>query len=558
MTQDEALALLELGENIFLTGAAGAGKTWLLNQYIRHLRVHGVGVAVTASTGVAATHLNGRTIHSWSGIGVRDALSNGDMEKLLRNKRLQRNYARARVLVIDEISMLHPYQLDMVDRIARHMLDTGKPFGGLQVILCGDFFQLPPVSRKGAGLAGKFAYESAAWENGELRVCYLQEQHRQGNDPLLSVLEDIRAGTAGEQTKVPLRTRYKREPAGATRPTRLYALNTNVDAINSRQLAQLDGEEKLFLMESVGSRALVEGMKKSCLAPEQLRLKRGAEVMFVKNAVDGSFVNGTRGVVTGFDSDEGWPIVRTFDNDVITVCPEDWQLEDNGIIRATLSQVPLRLAWAITIHKSQGMSLDAAEIDLGDAFEPGMGYVALSRVRSLNGLKLMNLNEIALQVHPAVLARDATFKQQSLLARQYLQQLPMEDKQDRWRETLLVRFEGNPAKNTKSEKLAVKKIPTHDITREMLENGIPIQEIARERGLKTGTILSHMEKLKGHCTLPDIGYIKDRLTKQAFEEILDEFQKSEDGSLAPVHRKLGGKYSYEELRIVRLFISHKI
>lgn len=556
MTQDEALELLKLGENIFLTGAAGAGKTWLLNNYIRHLRAHGVSVAITASTGVAATHLNGRTIHSWSGIGVRDALTDGDMEKLLRNKRLQRNYARAKVLVIDEISMLHPYQLDMVDQIARRMLNAGKPFGGLQVVLCGDFFQLPPVSRKESGIGRKFAYESSAWERGEFRICYLQEQHRQGNDPLLTILEDIRAGRAGEHTKVPLRTRYKREPAGATRPTRLYALNTNVDAINNRQLAHLEGEEKVFLMESLGSRALVEAMKKSCLAPEQLRLKSGAEVMFVKNAVDGSFVNGTRGVVTGFDSDGGWPIVRTFDNDVISAGPEEWQLEDNGIIRATLTQVPLRLAWAITIHKSQGMTLDAAEIDLGDAFEPGMGYVALSRVRSLDGLKLMNLNETALQVHPAILARDAAFTQQSLLARQYLQRLPLEDKQGRWRETLLGRFEGNPDKTPYGGKQASKKIPTHDVTREMLHNGIPVQDIARERGLKTGTILSHIEKLEGLGSLPDIGYVKDMLPEQDFATILDEFRKSKDGKLAPIHRKLGGKFSYEDLRIVRLFTSH--
>lgn len=553
MTQDEALDLLKLGENVFLTGAAGAGKTWLLNNYIRHLRAHGVGVAVTASTGVAATHLNGRTIHSWSGIGVRDVLTSGDLEKLLRNKRLKRNYSRARVLVIDEISMLHPYQLDMVERIARHMLDAGEPFGGLQVVLCGDFFQLPPVAVKDTGLTEKFAYESPAWDSGEFRVCYLQEQHRQGNDPLLTILEDIRAGTAGEQTKIPLRTRYKREPAGATRPTRLYARNINVDAINHRQLAQLDGEEKLFLMESMGSKALVEGLKKSCLAPEQLRLKAGAEVMFVKNAADGSYVNGTRGVVTGFDSDEGWPMVRTFDNDVITANPEDWQLDENGTIRATISQVPLRLAWAITIHKSQGMTLDAAEIDLGDAFEPGMGYVALSRVRSLDGLKLMNLNETALRVHPAILARDAAFKQQSRLDRQHLQQIPMEERQKRQWVTLLERFHGNPDQSPARDRQRVKKTPTHDITREMLNNDIPIQDIARERGLKTGTILSHIEKLRGLGTLPDIGYLKAALPERDFVIILSEFRKSEDGKLAPIHRKLRGKYTYEDLRIVRLF-----
>lgn len=553
MTQDEALTLLQLGENIFLTGAAGSGKTWLLNTYIKHLRSHGVGVAVTASTGIAATHLSGRTVHSWSGIGVRDVLTDADLEKLLRNKRLRRNYARTKVLIIDEISMLHPHQLDMVERLARLMLETGQPFGGLQVVLCGDFFQLPPVSRNGSGTAKQFACESSAWESGAFRVCYLHEQHRQGDDPLLAILNDIRGGTAGEQTKIPLRTRYKREPAGGARPTRLYARNINVDAINDRQLAQLDGREKSFQMESRGFPALVEGLKKSCLAPEVLRLKKGAEVMFVKNAVDGSYVNGTRGTVTGFDGDTGWPIVRTFDDDLITAAPADWQLEENGVVHATISQVPLRLAWAITIHKSQGMTLDAAEIDLGDAFEPGMGYVALSRVRRLDGLKLMNLNETALQVHPAILARDGAFKQQSLSAAQYLQQLSAEERQKRRHEILVERFEGSPEANPAGRRQAAKKLPTQELTRKMLENKTRIEDIARERGLKATTILTHIEKLKGQGTLPDIGYLRGFLPNQDFARILDEFKNSEDGRLGPVHARLGGKYSYEDLRLVRLF-----
>lgn len=555
MTQDEALDLLKLGENVFLTGAAGAGKTWLLNSYIRHLRAHRVGIAVTASTGIAATHLNGRTLHSWSGIGVLDALTDGDLEKLGRNKRLKRNYTGVKVLVIDEVSMLHPHQLDMVDRIARQILDAEKPFGGLQIVLCGDFFQLPPVARNESGMVKKFAYESVSWAAGEFRVCYLHEQHRQGDDPLLAILNDIRGGTAGEHTKVPLRARYKREPEGNTRPTKLYARNINVDSINDRELAQLDGEEKSFPMESSGFSALVEGLKKTCLAPETLRLKSGAEVMFVKNAIDGSYVNGTRGVVTGFDEDEGWPVVRTFDDNLITAIPEEWKYEENGVIRATIAQVPLRLAWAITIHKSQGMTLDAAEIDLGDAFEPGMGYVALSRVRSLNGLKLMNLNDTALQVHPAILAQDATFRQQSLLARQYLQQLPLSEKLKRQQDMLLIRFNGSPDKAPATSKPRVKKIPTHNITMDMLKNGMSLRDIARERALKAGTVLDHIEKLQGLGELPDINHLRGALAEKDFRVILDEFRKSEDGKLAPIHQKLNGKYSYEDLRLVRLFVN---
>lgn len=555
MTQDEALDLLKLGENIFLTGAAGAGKTWLLNAYINHLRAHNVAIAVTASTGIAATHLNGRTIHSWSGMGVRDTLNADDLEKLQRNKRVRRNYTGVKVLMIDEISMLHPWQLDMVDRIARHMLDPAKPFGGLQIVLCGDFFQLPPVSHAASKI---FAYEAAAWETGGFHVCYLQEQHRQGDDPLLQVLNDIRNGTAGEQTKVPLRTRYKREPAGGVRPTRLYARNINVDSINDAELEKLDGKTRVFVMESSGFRALVEGLMKSCLAPQELRLKAGAEVMFVKNAVDGSYVNGTRGVVTGFDPEEGWPIIRTLGNDLITASPQEWKYEENGIIRATVSQVPLRLAWAITIHKSQGMTLDTAEIDLGDAFEPGMGYVALSRLRSLNGLKLMNLNATALEVHPAVLKQDSVFKQQSARAREYLQRFPAERKRKLQQDVLLQRFKGGTDKKPAGARQGERKIPTHDLTLQMLKNKIPLQVIAHERGLKASTILNHIEKLKSLGRLPDIAYLKDALPPADFAVIAGEFQESEDGKLTPVYQKLGGKYPYEDLQLVRLFLALKL
>jgi ATP-dependent DNA helicase PIF1 len=557
MTQDEAFELLKLGENVFLTGAAGAGKTWLLNCYINHLREHNVAIAVTASTGIAATHLNGRTIHSWSGMGVRDTLNADDLDKLQRNKRVRRNYTGVKVLMIDEISMLHPWQLDMVDRIARHMLDPAKPFGGLQIVLCGDFFQLPPVVRATAQTSKIFAYESAAWETGRFHVCYLQEQHRQGDDPLLQILNDIRNGTAGEQTKVPLRTRYKREPAGGVRPTRLYARNMSVDSINDTELEKLDGKTRVFAMESSGFRALVEGLMKSCLAPQELRLKAGAEVMFVKNAVDGSYVNGTRGVVVGFDPEAGWPVIRTLDNDLITASPQEWKYEENSVIRATVTQIPLRLAWAITIHKSQGMTLDTAEIDLGDAFEPGMGYVALSRLRSLSGLKLMNLNATALQVHPAVLQQDSVFKQQSTLARQYLQQFPAERKQKLQQDTLLQRFKGSTDKKPAGARQGTQKIPTHDLTLEMLKSKIPLRGIARERGLKPSTILNHIEKLKSHGTLPDIAYLKNALQPADFTAISSEFQKSEDGKLTPVYQKLGGKYPYEDLQLVRLFLALK-
>jgi hypothetical protein len=335
MQQDEAFSLLKMGKNIFLTGAAGSGKTYLLNQYIRYLKENHIEVAVTASTGIAATHLQGMTIHAWSGIGVKESLTKKDLEKLLLTDRIKRNYKKTKVLIIDEISMLHKYQLDMVDSIARYILGRDEPFGGMQVVLCGDFFQLPPIFSGFSRGEKQFAFEATAWKEGNFHLCYLHEQYRQGDDPLLTILNDIRSGTAGEHTKVPLRTRYKKEPEGATKATLLYARNVNVDGINEKELANIRSTEKIFTMVARGPNALVAALKKSCLAPERLKLKIGAEVMFIKNDTSGKYVNGTRCIVVGFDkSEESWPIVKTYHHKMIVAYPEEWKYEDNGAVHA--------------------------------------------------------------------------------------------------------------------------------------------------------------------------------------------------------------------------------
>lgn len=554
MQQTEAFHLLKMGKNIFLTGEAGSGKTYLLNKYIQYLKENYVTVAVTASTGIAATHLQGSTLHSWSGIGVRNTLTDDDLEKIISSDRIKRNYKKTRVLIVDEISMLHQYQLDMVDTIARLLLQPHLPFGGMQVILCGDFFQLPPISNDNSFTQEKkFSFEANSWVNGDFYVCYLHEQHRQGNDPLYHILNDIRSGTAGEHTKVPLRTRYKKEPQGHTKATKLYARNVNVDLINERELANIDSEEKTFTMISDGFPLIVESLKKNCLAPEELKLKIGAEVMFIKNHVQGKYANGTRCTVVGFDRHQGWPIVKTYDDDTITTEPEKWQYEDDGIIRAIITQIPLRLAWAITIHKSQGMTLDTAEIDLGDAFEPGMGYVALSRVRRLDGLKLMNLNEMALKVHPKILIHDQIFKQCSTDNVEYLKTLSNDEITQCQKQTLYDRFGGFTIKPATKKQ---KSIPTHLRTLEMLKENQSIIEIAETRDLTIGTLLTHIEKLKGLKLIHDhhINHLKHMLKQEDFDTIIAALQISKDGKIMPIYEQFDGQYSYDNIRIVRLFV----
>jgi ATP-dependent DNA helicase PIF1 len=558
MRQQEALDILKMGMNVFLTGAAGSGKTYLLNKYIQYLKDHCVNVAMTASTGIAATHLQGTTLHAWSGIGVKSNITDKDLEKLAEDKRIKRNYKKTKVLIIDEISMLHKHQLDMVDVIARYLNKTEQAFGGLQVVLCGDFFQLPPVSNDSLTDEKPFAFDGAVWSRANFHVCYLEEQHRQIDDPLCTVLNDIRNGVAGEHTKVPLRTRYKKEPHGSTKATKLYSRNMNVDTINACELAALPGKEHTFNMIAEGFSALTENLKKSCLAPEQLKLKIGAEVMFVKNDVKGAYVNGTRCVVIDFEkSPDAWPIVKTYRHHTMVVYPEEWKYEDHGFVRATIKQVPLRLAWAITIHKSQGMTLDAAEIDLGDAFEPGMGYVALSRVRSLNGLKLMNLNEMALKVNPHVLQQDHIFKENAIAAARYLQSLSKDKIIQSQQQTLLKRFNGSIDKTiratVKNDK--PKKIESYLVTMKMLKENLSITMTAEQRHLTASTILGHLEKLKSMKLIDHhlMQHLKNHLSIDEFDAIYAEFLQSPDGKLKPIYEKFNGKFSYEKIQIVRLF-----
>jgi ATP-dependent exoDNAse (exonuclease V) alpha subunit len=409
MRQAQALQVMLNGDNIFLTGPPGAGKTYVLNEFIRRARARGKTVAVTASTGIASTHLNGTTIHSWSGLGIRDNLTPHDIEWLKNNEKLRKRYNATEVLVIDEVSMLHGSRLDMVNQACKLLRQNEQAFGGLQVILVGDLFQLPPVSP--GREVFDFVHMSHAWQDLEPSICYITEQHRQTEDGLLELLTALRSGDF-EEAHMELLLSRKSEAPDDVVVTRLYTHNMDVDTINTKHLTALGGSSKTYKMATKGAAVKVEQLAKSVLAPVELRLKEGAEVMFVANNFGEGFVNGSRGQVIGFSGT--WPMVRLLDNDrVVTVEPHTWSLTEDGRVRAEVAQLPLRLAWAITIHKSQGMSLDAAEIDLSQAFTPGMGYVALSRVRSLDGVYLRGINQTALLLHPDIYEFDRSLKLES-------------------------------------------------------------------------------------------------------------------------------------------------
>jgi ATP-dependent exoDNAse (exonuclease V) alpha subunit len=412
MNQKEALEIMKSGESVFLTGPAGSGKTYLLTKYIEYLKKNAVAVAVTASTGIAATHIGGRTIHSWCGMGIEEELTSQQLKALRKKDYLVKSVAFAKVLIIDEISMLGAKQLDLVDQICKTFKEDMRPFGGLQVIFCGDFFQLPPVKRNGKD--GRFVTESYIWNNMDLKVCYLEEQHRQSDKKFLSVLRDIREDNVTDKTLSILRKRLDKPVESDIKPTKLHTHNLDVENYNLEELGKIKGSKLIFEMEADGVVNLVQSLKKGyCLAPQMLGLKIGAIVMFVKNNFNKGFVNGTLGKVVTFDIESGFPIVETFSGDLIIASPEEWVIEDGKEVIASVRQVPLRLAWAITVHKSQGMSLDAAVIDLRKTFEFGMGYVALSRVRSLSGMELIGFNELALRAKDEAIMLDKEFQKRS-------------------------------------------------------------------------------------------------------------------------------------------------
>lgn len=497
MTQNQTLAILDAGLSVFLTGPAGSGKTYVLQRFIKEAKAEGKSVAVTASTGIAATHLGGITLHAWSGIGIADELRGhhvSDMSKSRREK-----IQNTDILIIDEVSMLHDFRLDMVNELCKKVREDERPFGGLQVVLSGDFFQLPPVNRDDSRQGG-FVVNSDAWAELEPIVCYLEEQHRSDDDALNEILSALRNNDLRRRHAEQLLERKTVRTPFDDPITELHTTNANVDRVNDARLAEMDGEIHEYEMTHTGRSSAVESLQKSCLAPQLLQLKKGALVMFVKNAQDSSYANGTLGTVVGFDEETDKPIVQTHAGKQITVMPEAWEMRDGEKKIAGLVQLPLRLAWAITVHKSQGMTLDAAYVDLSRAFVPGMGYVALSRVRSLDTLTLGGLNRTALMMHEEAYELDDQLrshsakhkKQHAELEKTYEEKAKKSPKKKdgSWAEKL----EKMRAKHPNAYRPWTEEQDTR--LRKLFKKGESREEIAKNLGRHKGSITARLEKLE--------------------------------------------------------------
>ncbi len=408
MTQEDTIAAALIGYNIFITGAAGTGKSHTLNKCIKALKNREKTVAVTASTGIAATHINGRTIHSWSGINIynKEELEI-ELGSIISKRTVKEKVAKADVLVIDEISMLHAYQLDAIDKICRAIRALDEPFGGLQIIFCGDFFQLPPVTR--GSEKATYVFDSRIWNSMDLKICYLEEQFRCIDSNYMNILTEIRSGNVSIESKKLLATRINKPINNVKDPLQLFTINKKVDEINNQKLARIDQPPEEFYMRKYFSDAqsieeerensnLLTALVNGCMAPETLILKKTAQVMFIKNNFIKGYVNGSLGEVIDFDEETGYPIVKLASNgSEILATPEDWKSEKVKLVRKTdeeiafemhmkadvgddpngvekfteitngarIEQVPLKLAWAITIHKCiSGNTLLSTEVGL--------------------------------------------------------------------------------------------------------------------------------------------------------------------------------------------------
>lgn len=568
--QNTALNILKTGNNVFITGSAGTGKTYLLNKFTFYLKSRKIIPTIVAPTGIAASHLQGQTIHSFFSLGIRDTVDDYYIDSLLDKKYLQTRFSKLKVLIIDEISMVSPEIFSSIDRILRAFKKNDNPFGGVQTILSGDFFQLPPISK--VVKEKRFAWQSPSWKELELKTCYLQEKFRQDDNVLISILDEIRSGKVTSASYDLLNSRLEKKLDIDFTPTKLYTHNIDVDRINNDELNKLDNPSHVFKYKSEGTQKNIEKIFKSSLVLEEMVLKKDAVVMFIKNNNELGYVNGTTGVVIDFDKESGLPIVKTYSGSVIRLKLEDWTIEnDKGTITAKVSQVPLKLAWAITIHKSQGMTLDSAEIDLSKTFEVGQGYVALSRIKNIDGLRLMGLNDKALSVDPLILHIDDRIKAASQKASDEISALDSANLEEIFNcyimsiggTTDISKIE-EQERVLKSEKkvIANSATPTHIQTKELIETSNSIEELAFNRGMSKGTILKHLSVLKEQYPdldldkfMPDSNILT--LVKDAQENIIkrankDDFNENGKPRLKVIFEALDGNVSYDDINVALL------
>lgn len=384
------------GRNLFITGAAGTGKSHLMRHMTEAMALRKIPFGLCGSTGVAAVNVGGTTIHSWAGVGYADGPASNLVQNIRNNKLAFGRIKYTDVLCIDEISMISGElftKLDAVFRMVREQPDA--PFGGMQLVMFGDMLQLPPVN-------GGFVFDSPSWDLCEVRIHMLTKVFRQKDLEFSTALGMIRIGMLDDATKEFFNRRFRAvDENPEIIPVSIVAKNATADAINTKNLDLLPGDVVTLEAEDEGSDAAKRLLEK-CLIPKTLQLKVGARVMCLVNFADIGVMNGTTGFVERFQSD--LPVVRFDNGQLILMEPYEREIVQDGKVIGKRIQVPLRLSWACSSHKIQGCTLDKAVVIMGDAFELGQIYVSLSRVRTPDGLFIKSLNKNMLKPNPRALA----------------------------------------------------------------------------------------------------------------------------------------------------------
>jgi ATP-dependent exoDNAse (exonuclease V) alpha subunit len=401
MTQtEELIEKIKDGKNLFVTGPAGTGKSTI----IRALKDHfGSKLAVTSTTGVSALNIGGGTIHSFSGIGIQTSIQAIPVITAAINwGKVRSRIKSTKIIVVDEISMFRPDQLQLVDHVFRDATGKDEPFGGKTMVFVGDFLQLPPVTKNREVIQSLF--DCSTWREAKIEPIHLFKIHRQKDPEFLKHLISLRFGWCLPETDAFFRSRCFEESQIETDTLRFLGTNAEAEQFNERNFQALPGEPKTYRASTYGSEWDLKQLKQSVLAQEVLQLKVGARVMFLSNykpeGGDFVWVNGSLGTVVDFKLKN--PIVKIDETgQTVTVERHVWSKRDwQDRELAAFEQIPLKLAYGVTIHKSQGLTLDKAVIDCARIFADGQAYVALSRVKSREGLFLLNWNPRLVKADP--------------------------------------------------------------------------------------------------------------------------------------------------------------
>lgn len=392
-SQDRFVQAFFTGGNCLLTGEAGTGKSYLTKALVAFLQAHRVNVGITALTGVAAFGVGGQTLHSFCGVGLADEPVANLLVRVFKNRKAKSRIEAVDVLFVDEISMARGDLLNKIDAVLRSVRKDDRSFGGIQLCFVSDFLQLPPVFRENE--TRELAFQCEAWKAANIQTVVLKEQMRQVGDPtLLKVLSCVRIGDTKHLHLLDSRV-------GATFPNdgieavRIFCHNHNVDSYNGERLSAIAGQVKSFTSQDDGLPQHIEQFNKNCPAPQVLELKVGAQVMLLVNIdTQAGLVNGSIGVVRGFNPDG---VSVKFKDCSITVDRFTWEIKEQIVSAdksikfvtvATRCQIPLKVCYAVTVHKVQGCTLDRAVVDVNEAFAEGQVYCALSRVRNMESLSI--------------------------------------------------------------------------------------------------------------------------------------------------------------------------